>query len=1081
MVSKDATVPADVAGANANVRDAEGGQPRKRPAVEAMSPGHMEAIAQHPEASAAKLRTLAPASAGKEARDKVQDADSVLELTRCVRAVEAAAQGQGEFSNELHRIAVAQEEHIKALMARTELLENHVTKIVQENVESAMKTDETVKTVIGFGRSLDSMEAKSGFLVKELEGKFMMDSESQAGKLKTIEETFKTCDAVVAAAVADVEELKARVQTQTPPGIAPARPVTVFRDDGAVNALRDRVDEVARALLDVQEGEVATRLSVQNAEAYANNLSQATSCALEHLKGEAEAREVRLRGDITVAVQELRASSCRCPGNCGGPAPVRDPPGQWTSGPAAAPQRVPLIAAYQGCGGCGGGGAGPPPNPGGGGGGRGPGAQWYNLDDGSDRASPAQWQAGSRTITRYTKALFDVKDAKDNLPKYNGRDRGAMWRKKVTYYLVGRCADIKNLLRWAELQEEEITEEMVRTARYESDTLQMMEADPVTLSYHLWSFLNVSLEGDAWAIYDAVEMENGLEVWRQVNQEVTQRTAAEVMGLEEAATCPSKLQVSRLSEVPQALVSWDAAVRDYLEAGGDALTPAKKVQAILKLLPQEVRIRALWEFDNFKEDPGKLRSWLRTKARLLQSTPGAGAHLFEDTSIYSEETGDDELESLGENPTDGEICAFYRKKLNGPPGAKTWKQPLRQPAPLRREVPPRDVRDVRCANCNKKGHTARDCGEQKRGPQDRVCFECWKPGHVAARCPAKKSGGRPEANSLNDAPARVSLNLLGSEDFVPSHRLKNKTWRAPRAEPVKTRPTGTLGDHMGSVFQQLAAMEAHTAREPLKERKDVPSPPVPVGEPRKRRAAAQSRQARCPGARGCECSSEPQDPSGSSGIPAIRSECRKLDSSDPLRVPKLDSGAARVSPLTSLPAKPKEVPAKGEEETSHGTMAMFIEAPNQELNALPEAEEPEFIEVEMTLDTGATVHAADRVDLPGHTVEESPGSRVGQKFQGAGGKFIDNEGQTMVAMLAPESAVELDCCFQIAKVTRPLLSVTKITEKGIVEVVCKKDMAQLVEAKTRRVLATFHRQNGLYVAMMKVKNPKWSGFTRPGL
>ena len=61
------------------------------------------------------------------------------------------------------------------------------------------------------------------------------------------------------------------------------------------------------------------------------------------------------------------------------------------------------------------------------------------------------------------------------------------------------------------------------------------------------------------------------------------------------------------------------------------------------------------------------------------------------------------------------------------------------------------------------------------------------------------------------------------------------------------------------------------------------------------------------------------------------------------------------------------------------------------LNALP-AVEPEFLEIEMTLDTGASVHAMNKLDLPGFVIEESIGSKAGQKFQAAGGKLIDNEG-----------------------------------------------------------------------------------------
>ena len=181
--------------------------------------------------------------------------------------------------------------------------------------------------------------------------------------------------------------------------------------------------------------------------------------------------------------------------------------------------------------------------------------------------------------------------------------------------------------------------------------------------------------------------------------------------------------------------------------------------------------------------------------------------------------------------------------------------------------------------------------------------------------------------------------------------------------------------------------------------------------------------------------------------------------------------------------------ARGEAEgkpTGHLTAKVIEEGLNffadtavEELN-VAEDNEPEFIEVEMTLDTGATVHAADREDLPGHEVVESPGSRVGQKLQAAGGKLLPNEGQTFVNMLAPDTMVELVSCFQIAKVTRPLLSVTKITEKGEVDVICKKDKALLVLAETQEVLATFHKKGGLHVAMMKVRNPRWQGFTRPG-
>ena len=186
-----------------------------------------------------------------------------------------------------------------------------------------------------------------------------------------------------------------------------------------------------------------------------------------------------------------------------------------------------------------------------------------------------------------------------------------------------------------------------------------------------------------------------------------------------------------------------------------------------------------------------------------------------------------------------------------------------------------------------------------------------------------------------------------------------------------------------------------------------------------------------------------------------------------------------MSPLTRLPPKLHEVSARVSEAPEVEAAHMFIPYQLEELN-VAETVEPEFIEVEMAVDTGATVHAVDRVDIPGHEIQESPGSKAGQMFQCAGSKLLPNEGQATVCFLAPGGDVEMEACFQIAKVTRPLLSVTKITEKGDLDVLCTRNEARIAEVKTGKVLAIFKKKGGLYVGMVKVRNPKWQGFARPG-
>ena len=80
-------------------------------------------------------------------------------------------------------------------------------------------------------------------------------------------------------------------------------------------------------------------------------------------------------------------------------------------------------------------------------------------------------------------------------------------------------------------------------------------------------------------------------------------------------------------------------------------------------------------------------------------------------------------------------------------------------------------------------------------------------------------------------------------------------------------------------------------------------------------------------------------------------------------------------------------------------------------------------------------------------------------------------------MLAPGWDGELMSCFQVAKVTRPLLSVSRMTESGKITVLCKRDEAFVLD-EDQKTLAKFQRNGGLDTCMMKVRNPRFQSFTR---
>ena len=132
-------------------------------------------------------------------------------------------------------------------------------------------------------------------------------------------------------------------------------------------------------------------------------------------------------------------------------------------------------------------------------------------------------------------------------------------------------------------------------------------------------------------------------------------------------------------------------------------------------------------------------------------------------------------------------------------------------------------------------------------------------------------------------------------------------------------------------------------------------------------------------------------------------------------------------------------------------------------------DEPEFLVIEICLDSGAGDHVLSRVDVPGFTIEESPGSRAQQHFVAAGGKRLPNEGQVRLHLLG-QANTGIQSLFQVAEVTRPLWSVGKICDQGFDVRFSAKTATILKDGKE---ILSFERKNGLYLGMIKLKNPKY--------
>ena len=130
-------------------------------------------------------------------------------------------------------------------------------------------------------------------------------------------------------------------------------------------------------------------------------------------------------------------------------------------------------------------------------------------------------------------------------------------------------------------------------------------------------------------------------------------------------------------------------------------------------------------------------------------------------------------------------------------------------------------------------------------------------------------------------------------------------------------------------------------------------------------------------------------------------------------------------------------------------------------------------EIEITLDSGCCEHVMDLGDAPGYGafLTQSDGSRRKQNFIVGNGQKVPNEGQLVLNLESDGGENrKIKSTFQVAEVTRPLMSVSRVCDQGLT---CNfTDTHALVLDKAGKIVVKFERRGGLYIARMKLKPPE---------
>ena len=128
------------------------------------------------------------------------------------------------------------------------------------------------------------------------------------------------------------------------------------------------------------------------------------------------------------------------------------------------------------------------------------------------------------------------------------------------------------------------------------------------------------------------------------------------------------------------------------------------------------------------------------------------------------------------------------------------------------------------------------------------------------------------------------------------------------------------------------------------------------------------------------------------------------------------------------------------------------------------------IDIEVVLDSGCSDHVMDvEREAPGYLISDSPGSKQGRGFIVGNGERVDNEGQSAFVLestVRPGESQQFVSTFQAARITRPLMSVSKICSNGF-KCLFDEGQARIVDAEDN-VACIFEKRGGLYLSLIHI-------------